>query len=247
VSVVVTGYETSIGVIEFTTQELKLLSDHERAFLFSASLILNDMRFHWSLLGRSPMDDQDELLKTMQVVRQLWLLRKLSAAICEANQTIGEYVGKLPFLRELVGQGLSILQNSPHSKDYLKLAGRLRNKTAYHYNTKELASNIDTFSDNEVHRLFAHKQQGNSISAICEQVLTGPTIVNAFQGSTMDGFHDWCMESSNSIVVFCNKSLGQLILKRFPQKSYYEHVLRTTEEARPAESRWPLLMVVDRK
>ena len=239
------SYATEFAIIEFTNAELKLLNRDEQEFILSASLILNDVRFHWAILGRTTEDAEDETLKTMQMVRAFWALRKLASVIFEANNILGTYVGKISLLKDLVRDGNSVLAATTASSNYLPVAQILRNRTAFHYGLGELADHIAEFEDETIHRMYPHKQHGNSISGICEQILTAPAILNSFPGASVNGFQNWCMTNSNSIVTFCNKALGKIITHRFPDKKYSKVEIELGEEAAKMSRRWPLFTVID--
>jgi len=236
-------FTAEYAVIEFTTSELLQLSRNEQEFVLSASLILNDVRFHWAIIGRTKEDSEDQTLKTMQMVRALWALRKLASVIVEANTILGQYIGKITQLRELVDGGARVLAVNSASKNYLVVAENLRNRTAFHYGPKELVDHLANFKNETIHRIYPHKQHGNSISAVCEQILTGPTILNAFEGASLNGFQDWCLKNSNSIVTFCNTALGEIIARHFPDKSYSTVDIEMGEEASDISHRWPLFMI----
>ncbi|MDP8996076.1 MAG: hypothetical protein M3O03_03615 [Pseudomonadota bacterium] len=235
---------TEYAVIEFTTAEIQSLPEIEQAFLLSASLILNDIRFHWAILGRSKEDATEDTLKTMQMVRALWGLRKLASVIVESEKILGMYVGKISYLKLLVDGGQRVLTHNGNASNYLKVARLLRDRTSSHYGAEELVEHINNFAPTVSHKIFPHKQQGNSISALCEQILTIPTILSSFEGATFNGFQDWCLKNSNSVASFCNKALGKLISVRFPEKRYNKVDIEMGQEASSLEKRWPIFTIV---
>lgn len=240
------SHSTNFGVLEFTTQDLLKLPDVEQRFLLTASLITNDVRFHWSLMARAKNDGQSEEVRVMQLVRDFWTLRKLSSVIYEADKALNGFVEKSDLLRKIVESGNSIVPNPPSDGSYMELAGHLRNRSAYHYGVGDLVRNIKDFDANAKHVYFAHEQHGNSISALCEQIVTLPTINNAFDGANMDDFHAWCQICSNSILHFCNVAIAKIISLRMPEKKFLIKQVVLGEEAAPPDHRWPLYLVVEK-
>jgi hypothetical protein len=224
-------YFTEFGVLEFSTEELLSLSEVERQFLLAASLITNDVRFLWSLMSRSKSNSENDDVRTMQLVREFWALRKLSAVIYEAQLSLNGFV-------------TLIIAKSQNGRKYLDLANTLRNKSAYHYGVEDLVKNIDDFSLDARHKYYAHAQHGNSISALCEQIVTMPTIVGAFDGANVNDFHAWCRIASNSILHFCNSAIAKLVLSRFPAKVIQMKEIVMGDEAAPPDHVWPLCLVV---
>lgn len=238
-------YFTTFGIIEFTTEELLLLPAVEQRFLLAASLITNDVRFHWSLIARSKNNDENDDIRTMQLVRGYWGLRKLSSVVFEAQLALKGFVKQISILQQLVSSGTPIISKTKTSKKNLELANSLRNKSAYHYGVGDLINNIAGFAPNVRHRYYAHEQQGNSISALCEQILTVPTIQNAFEGSNVNEFQEWCLSSSNSILHFCNLAMAQIIGIRLPDKTFQLTEIVMGNEAETPNHGWPLFLVVE--
>jgi hypothetical protein len=245
-------YVTNFGVLEFTTSELLVLPDVEQRFLLSASLITNDIRFHWSLMARSKTDGESDEVKVMQLVRDFWTLRKLSSVIYEADKALNGFVDKSDLLREIVEGGDPIVPNPPSipkppsEGSYMKLAEHLRNRSTYHYGVGDLIENIKSFESNAKHMYFAHQQHGNSISALCEQIVTLPTINNAFEGANLNDFHEWCRSCSNSILQFCNVAIAKIVKLRMPDKKIQNKQVVLGDEAALPDHRWPLYLVVEK-
>jgi hypothetical protein len=240
-------YFTKFGLLEFSTEELLTLTKVERQFLLAASLITNDIRFYWSLMSRSKSDSENDDVRTMQLVREFWTLRKLSAVIYEAQLALNGFVGQIDQLKSSIESGTPIISKSKNGKKYLELANTLRNKSAYHYGVGDLVKNIHDFAPDAKHRYYAHKQQGNSISSLCEQIVTLPVIRGAFEGANENDFHDWCKTASNSILNFCNSAIAQLVLNRFPTKKLEMKEIFMGDEAAPPDHGWPLCLVVEKK
>ena len=247
------SYSTNFGVLEFTTEELLKLLDVEQRFLLTASLITNDVRFHWSLMVRAKNNGRSEDVRVMQLVRDFWTLRKLSSVIYEADRALNGLVVKSDLLREIVESGNPIVPNPPNvpnppsGGNYMELAGHLRNRSAYHYGVGDLVKNIKNFDVNAKHIFFAHEQHGNSISALCEQIVTLPAINNAFEGANIDDFHAWCRSCSNSILHFCNVAISKIISLRMPEKRFSIKQVVLDQEAQPPDHRWPLHLIVEKK
>jgi hypothetical protein len=236
---------TDFGILDFTTEEILELSDFEKEFIFSASLIINDIRFHWSLIARTGIDSDCEDIKNMQMARNIWCLRKLSSVIYEADIQLNKIIGNIYYLKEKRENGRIVLPKGDNYSKYKELAGKLRNKTSYHYSVSELTQNIRNFGANAKHIYYVHMQQGNSISIICEQVISGPTILGAFKGASLEGFHNWCANCSNSVLKFCNVSIVDVCSMRFPTKKIKMRELLTGSEAKPRNHRWPLFMATE--
>lgn len=238
-------YFTTFGVLEFTTKELLALPEIERQFLLAVSLITNDVRFHWSLMARSKTDGQNDDVKVMQLVRDFWSLRKLSAVVYEAQLVLNGFVGQIDILKKMIEFGTSIIAKSANGGKYLELANQLRNKSTYHYGVSELVKNIEGFDQDAKHTYYAHQQHGNSISALCEQIVTLPTINNAFVGANMNDFHTWCRSSSNSILNFCNVAIAEICNQRMPDKYIQMKQVILGDEAATLDHRWPLCLVTE--
>lgn len=240
------SFSTNFGVLEFTTEELLALPDVEQRFLLTASLITNDVRFYWSLMARAKNDGLLEEVKVMQLVRDFWTLRKLSSVIYEADKALNGLMAKSDLLRNIVDCGNTIVPSPSNGEDYMELAGHLRNRSAYHYGVGDLVKNIKDFDSNAKHLYFAHEQHGNSISALCEQIVTLPAINHAFKGANLDDFHTWCRGCSNSILHFCNVAIAKIISLRMPGKKFLIKEIVLGEEAAPPDHRWPLCLVVEK-
>ena len=231
-----------INEIAFSTAELQQLSEDERNFILAASFIMNDIRFHWALLARSPIDAPDPHLKRMQIVRELWGSRKLASVIIEADATIGHFIGKIDFLKKCAASSPIFSSENRKSKCW-ELSRKLRTESAYHYLPKNFGQNLAGFLESEMHRHYAHNQHGNSICTIGEQIFTSPLILKELGENGLNKFCGWVEESSNSILDFCNKALGIIISKQFPQKSYSSIQIENAEIS-PALNRWSLFLEV---
>jgi hypothetical protein len=233
---------TEIIELAFSTEELQQLPEDERNFILAASFIMNDIRFHYAQLGRSPIDASDLHLQRMQRIRTLWVTRKLASVVVEADQAIGKFIGKIDFLK-------SHIHNSPiFSKENRKnkcwdLARKLRNETAYHYLPQNFAQNLSGFSADELHRHYAHNHHGNSICTIGEQIFTSPLILGELGNDGLNKFCDWTEESSNSILDFCNNALAIIFSKRLPDKSCLPIQIGSLETS-PGTNRWSLFLDV---
>ncbi len=204
---------------------------------------MNDIRFHWMIMLRSPIDPGLSDLASMQMVRQLWGLRKLSAVIFEAEQTLSSMVGKIDLLKSTIQGGQPILPRVARQSRFLKVAAAYRNKSAYHYDVNEIKSHISGFEQTAKHRHFAHPQVGNSISELGEQVFTHPKLKELFPDSDINDFHDWCMDCSNSIMTFCNIAIAKIVEQKFPQKNLRMKSIVVGDEIAPPELRWPLFLL----
>lgn len=93
-------YETEFGVVSLTSRELLDMPKDHRDFLLAASFIANDIKFHWSMMVRSPIDAAGNDLRAMQCVRWFWCSRKLSSVIIEATNTLDGFCGKIPLVKK---------------------------------------------------------------------------------------------------------------------------------------------------
>ncbi len=225
-----------------STQELLQLTEEERKFVLAASFMMNDIRFHWSQLARSPIDGVDGHLMRMQKIRQLWGARKLAGVVIEAQITIGHFIGKFDFLKIYVMSNPIFSKQNLNSKCW-PLARRLRNETAYHYLPEKLAQNLSGFSEDEMHRHYAHVQHGNSICTLGEQIFTLPIVLNELGENGLNIFCDWIDESSNAILDFCNNVLATIFLERFPDKNHTIIEIGCLETL-PISHRWPLFLEI---
>ena len=237
-------YETEFGVIEFTTAELLSLPAEQRDFIMAASLIMNAIRFHWSIFLRSPTDSTVDDLKALQIVRWFWCTRKLAGVIVEAYDCLNGYCGKIPALKALAQNSVPILSKENKKSKNLELAREFRNKSVYHYKfLNEVGRELSTFENDALHRIFAHQQSGNSISELAEQIHTLPTLKRITGEQNFDSFNNWCSTSSGTIMNFCENAVGAIIRENFPNKSYRTMALKIQDEAESMRHRWPLFAV----
>lgn len=241
------NHVASFGIFNFTTEELLSIPDVEQRFILTASLITNDIRFHWSMAVRAKVDGESDDVKKMQYVRDLWILRKLASVVQEAEMVLVNFAEKIELLGKVIESGISICPPSDEHQKHLALARTLRNQTAYHYGVGNLAGNLLNFDPNALHTLYAHEQHGNTVSAICEQVLTIPTISSAFPGANIDRFHQWCLACSSSILNFCNIGIAELIILRLPNKTISMKEILVGDEAATVDHRWPLFLIAKPK
>jgi hypothetical protein len=237
------GHETDFGVISLTSQELLALPKDERDFLIAASFIANDIRFHWSMMVRSPIDSPMNDLKAMQCVRWFWCSRKLSSVIVEATDTLDKFCGKLTLLKKIVREKSPIISSANRKSKFSNVAREFRNKSAYHYSHGDLATELEGFDRNAVHRIFAHTQSGNSISELAEQIFTLPTLKRIANVSDFEGFNSWCIQCSKSIMKFCEIATAELLLASNSKKGFDPVTLIVNQEAAPQNLRWPLFVV----
>lgn len=233
---------TEINEIAYSTGELQQLLEDERNFILVASFIINDIRFHWAHLARSPIDASDLHLRRMQVIRQLWGSRKLASVIIEADGTIGSFIGKIASLKSYVASSPIFPKENRRSKCW-DLARKLRTETAYHYLPENFGQNLSGFSESEMHRHYAHTQHGNSICTIGEQIFTSPLILRELGENGLNEFCNWVEESSNLILDFCNNALGIIMAKSLPDKSSLPIQIENLETS-PASNRWSLFLRV---
>ncbi len=237
-----TGYETDFGLITLTTRELLTIPGDCRNFLIAASFISNDIKFYWSMMVRSPVDAIDGNIRALQLVRWFWCSRKLASVIFEAQDALGNQCGKIPLLKEISSRK-PILSKENRKSKFLQVAKEFRNKSTSHYGHGELSEELAGFDSEANHRIFAHTQQGNSISELAEQIFTLPTIKKIAQDPQFDGFNAWCSQCSGSIMEFCNVATAEVILKFFPDKIHTMITLKIDQESEPKEHRWPLFLV----
>jgi hypothetical protein len=237
------GYETDFGVIALTTRELLDLPSENRDFLIAAAFISNDIKFHWSMMVRSPIDGGGTDIGAMQTIRWFWCVRKLSSVIIEARNRLDYFSGKIPLLKKISKSEMPIITKENRKSKYAAVAEEFRNKSAYHYQHGDLSNELSGFDENALHRIFAHNQQGNSISELAEQIFTLPTLRRITQETKFDGFNTWCSECSGSILRFCNVATTQLILQSYPKKSFAPLTLSLLNEAEQISHRWPLFLV----
>jgi hypothetical protein len=230
-------WETEFGVVTLTTRELLALDDNERNFLLAASFIVNDIRFHWALLARSPTDGGGTNLGSMQLIRRFWGLRKLSSVIYEAINTIGAFCDEIENVRDIQTTKFSILgQEICRAQNSYNLAREFRNFSTFHYSKNQLAKGLKGFEDGALHRIFAHPQQGNSISELAEQIFTLPKL-QKHDECEIKKFDDWCNDYSGAILKFCDTATAEIIMKAFPEKSYTMQAIDVTAEAAYPENR----------
>ena len=188
------GYETDFGVISLITRELLDMPRDKRDFLIAAAFISNDIKFHWSMMVRSPIDEGGTDIGAMQTVRWLWCERKLSSVIIEARNRLDYFCGKIPLVKKISKGKIPIITKENRKSKYTAVAEEFRNKSAYHYQHGDLSNELRGFDDDALHRIFAHNQRGNSISELAEQIFTLPTLRRISQETKFDGFSDWCSE-----------------------------------------------------
>ena len=237
------GYETEFGLITLTTTELLAIPGDHRNFLIAASFISNDNKFYWSMMTRSPIDANDQDIRAMQTVRWFWCSRKLASVIVEAEIALGAHCGKIPLLKKINFEKTPILSKDNRKSNFFKVANEFRNKSAYHYAHGELGKELAGFDSNANHRIFAHRQQGNSVSELGEQIYTLPTIKKITGSSDFEGFNKWCSQCSSSIMRFCNIATVEVILEHLPKKAHQMITLQINHEAETKEHRWPLFLV----
>lgn len=237
------GYETDFGVISLTTRELLEIPNESRDFLIAAAFISNDIKFHWSMMVRSPIDESGTDIGAMQTVRWFWCVRKLSSVVVEARNRLDYFCGKIPLIKKISKDETPIITKENRKSKYTAVAEEFRNKSAYHYQHGDLTSELSGFDDNTLHRIFAHNQQGNSVSELAEQIFTLPTLRRISQETKFDGFNTWCSECSSSILRFCNVATAKLILESYPNKGFEPITISILKEAEPKSHRWPLFLV----
>ena len=237
------GRTMKFVVFSLTTNELLSLKPEERDFLLTSSFIMNDIRFYWSLMSRSPIDANSEYLRSMQTVRWLWSSRKLASVIYEADLALGAFIARLP-VAKLASDVSPRISKVNNKSPFKKLAETIRNKAAYHYDTEVLAAKLSEFSPDQNHRLFAHDQRGNSISELGEQIYTLQLLLNADKSSSAEGFNNWLEACSGSILNFCERVTAKVLDSAFPDKTYQYESLSTKNEAENQHHRWPLFLVV---
>ena len=235
------GYETDFGLITLTTKELLSIPGEYRDFLIAASFISNDIRFYWSMMCRSPIDANVQDIRALQTVRWFWCVRKLASVIVEAEIALNAQCGKISLLKQISKAKVLILSKENRKSIFFSVAREFRNKSAYHYSHGELNAELAGFDSEANHRIFAHKQQGNSISELAEQIFTLPTLKKIAPNS--DGFNTWCSQCSGSIMQFCNIATAEVTLKYFPQKNHSMIALEIDREAELPIHRWPLFLV----
>lgn len=136
-----------------------------------------------------------------------------------------------------------ILSSENRKSKFIEVAREFRNRSAYHYSHGDLTRELEGFDENAVHRIFAHKQSGNSVSELAEQIYTMPTIKRITQESEFDGFNTWCSKCSSSIMKFCEVATAKLLLDVDPKKELDSVTMSISREAEPKDHRWPLFLV----
>jgi hypothetical protein len=238
-------WEPKFVIATLTTQELNSFSEAERDFILAASLIGNDIRFFESLLIRSPRDSADGTLLSMQNVRLMWVIRKLSASLYEAIETINEFCEKIPIMSEILQKDYPHIskENISVSKSY-KLAKKLRNFASHHFSINQLSKHLKKLADQDEHRIFVNYQQGNSLSELTERIFTIPNILD-HDNSGDTFFLNWCDDLARVIYDFCEKITKTLIDIKFPNKIHPTKEFEFNEEAQEIDRRWPLFSIVN--
>jgi len=235
---------TDFGVIQLTTNELLTLSVDERDFLLASSFIMNDIRFYWQLMIRSPIDEPDKYVRAMQLLRWLWCSRKLAAVIFEADEALSRFVSRLPVIKT-VSESTPRISKENNKSQFKDLARTIRNKAAYHYDTEVLGVGLSDFLSDANHRIYAHKQSGNSISELGEQIYTLPLMTGAGHTHENGDFDRWLRECSSSLMTFCEVMTAKILVQAFPEKTYRYQQLSMKDEAKPISHRWPLFTVLE--
>lgn len=203
---------------------------------------MNDIRFFWSLMCRSPTDETDEDIKALQHLRWVWCTRKLASVICEADDSLGTMIGKLKNRVKLDDVPPRISKQNNKSP-FKELATKLRNKSTYHYISTDMAAELKTFNAEDRHRIFAHAQRGNIISEPGEQVFTLPLIHSHGHTTENSALDKWIMQTSASIMKYCENVSVKILKSAFPAKKYQKRKLVIQNEAADLSHRWPLFIV----
>jgi hypothetical protein len=240
-------YETTFGIISLSTSELLSLNVNSRNFLLAASMITNDIRFIWQLIGRSPIDGANDDLLSMQMIRRLWSVRKVAGAVYDGFEGLKPFIGKIPALKQLSKDGTPVIPKEQIAQKFMNLAKSLRHRNSHFYSAKidnGFDRHLNDPSENIQHRIFAHIQNGNSISELAEQVFTLREVLNYREGTTLGQFEEWCLRCSGSIVKFCNIATVKVILEAFPDKVGETRSIPVINEAFGLDHRWPLFSII---
>ena len=234
--------ETNFGVISITTKELLDMPQDSLDFLMATSFIMNDIRFYWSMMLRSPNDADESDLQSMQMIRWLWCTRKLASVIHEAIKTLNFFCGKIPTVKKLAQGNQPIISPENRKSKFNAVSQAFRDKSAHQYSKKDLAGELQTFNADAVHRIFVHEQRGNSLSELAEQIFTIPTLNRISQKSDFSEFNTWCSQCSGTIMTFCEVATARLLLEAYPNKTYPSQKLSTKYETEAMDHRWPLFL-----
>ena len=213
-------------------------------FLLAASFIMNDIRFFWSMMLRSPNDAEEPDLQSIQMIRWLWCTRKLASVIHEATKTLDFFCGKIPTIKKLAQENGPIISSENRKSKFNAVSQRFRDKSTHHYSKEDLAGELETFKADAVHRIFVHEQRGNSISELAEQIFTLPTLNRITQKSDFREFNTWCSQCTGTIMTFCETATAQLLFEAYPSKTYPSQKLLTKNEAETMDHRWPLFLII---
>lgn len=237
-------WEPKFMIVSLTTQDLNSFTEAERDFILASSLIANDLRFFASLLIRSPRDSIENTILSMQNVRLMWVIRKMSASVYEAIETIGEFCQKIPTIDNLIkSQYLHLSKDICKNNKSYKLAKKFRNFSSHHFSINQLSKHLKRFADLEERRIFANAQLGNTINEITEKIFTIPNILDHDNSGELF-FLNWCDDMGKFIFDFCDKATKTLIDLRFPGKVHPMKEFEFGNEAQEIDQRWPLFSVV---
>jgi hypothetical protein len=236
--------ELNFGVISITTKELMEMPQDSLDFLLAASFIMNDIRFYWSMMLRSPNDAEEPDVQSIQMIRLLWCTRKLASVIYEAVKTLDFFSGKIQTIKKLAREKGPPISSMNRKSKFNTVSRVFRDKSTYHYSKKDLTSELETFNADAVHRIFVHEQRGNSISEFAEQIFTLPTLNRISQKSDFSEFNTWCSQCSGSIMTFCEVATAQLLFEVYPNKIYPSKKLQTKYESETMDHRWPLFLII---
>jgi hypothetical protein len=239
------NYATEFGVVSLSTKELNSLPEPERNFLITASFIVNDIRFHWAMMSRSPVDKSGTDLSSMQMVRWLWCSRKLASVIYEAEIALSNYCGQIPLLKDISKGSHPVLSKDSRKSKYYGIAKNLRNSVTNHYSTDGMVGSLERFDDGVTHRIFAHQMRGNSVSELSEQIYTLPLLNNGDADTNLEEFNDWCQKGSASILEFCDHATGRILISAFPDRTHEIHTIKVGLEAASVDQVWPLFLKLD--
>lgn len=240
-----TEYSMEFGLVSLSTAELNSLPEQERNFLITASFIVNDIRFFWSMMSRSPIDRSGTYLSSMQMVRCLWCTRKLASVIFEAELALSDYCGKIQLLKKISRGDHPILDKECRKSKYYAIARNFRNSVTNHYSTKGMADSLKNFKMTDIHHIFAHEMRGNSVSELSEQIYTLPILNDKDENTNLEAFNDWCQKCSGSILHFCDYATAQIVIDAYPKRIFESQKVCVGQEAAPVDQVWPLFIRLD--
>lgn len=211
--------------VTFSAKDLKKIHPAHLGYIIAAAHACNEInavRIYLIFEHKDIIDRPVE--KAFVSIRQMVLLRHMSAKIFEFNKITVEYFGAVrklyPAFTEKTRSKYLPIARQIRTNLWLPI---LRNKVAFHFDAQKYLQELSRVADNQNLSLFFGEKQGETAFSFAEEIVSMPMFHSIGQGDTRKGLLA-CARFANTISSSIIKFVSQHQIEVFEQYGMFHNI-----------------------